>query len=197
MTTYFQKFLRVFFLFWFRVRHVRFVVEGSEHIPRHRTAVIIAANHRSALDPFVLGAALPRELYPVHFLGARWFGSPILYFFALIGVVPLFYALCGVVTVYRGMGLEKNIAPALEILKKGGVIAIFPEGKRNHTDTIQPFKRGVAVLLRMSHAPVLPLYITYRKTRIRVVAGPLVYATARESEEDTLKRIYTACKALV
>lgn len=197
MAVYIQKFLRHFFLLWFHMRNIRLVVEGNAYIPRNRTALIIAINHQSALDPFVAAIALPHELYPIHFLGARWFLSPILFFLAFIGIIPLFYKLCGVVIVHHGRGIEKNIAPALKILEKNGIIALFPEGRRYTTNDIQPFKRGVAVLARLSHAPVLPLYIAYNKKDVRVTAGPLLYVTADdEREEDTLARIYNACKAL-
>ncbi len=44
-------------LIWFRVgRH------GREHVPR-RGAVILAANHRSFLDPFIIGCCLRRPIY--------------------------------------------------------------------------------------------------------------------------------------
>ena len=196
MALYVQKFLRHLFLLWFRARNIRLVVEGNAHIPQNRIALIIAINHQTVLDPFVAAVALPHALYPIHFLGARWFLSPILFFLALIGIVPFFYKLCGVITVHRGRGIEKNIAPALEILKKNGIIALFPEGKRDNTNNIQPFKRGVAVLMRLSHAPVLPLCIAYDKKDVHVSVGPLLYVTDNEREEDTLERIYNACITL-
>jgi len=197
MALYVQKFLRHLFLLWFRARNIRLVVEGNAHIPQNRAALIIAINHQTVLDPFVAAVALPRALYPVHFLGARWFLSPILFFLALIGIVPFFYKLCGVITVYRGRGIEKNIAPAVEILKKNGIIALFPEGKRDNTNSTHPFKRGVAVLMRLSRAPILPLHIAYDKKDVHVTAGPLLYITTDdEREEDTLERIHDACAAL-
>ena len=49
--------LEPFFLVYFRMSRI-----GNEHIPREG-GVIIAANHRSFLDPFVIGMMLRRPLY--------------------------------------------------------------------------------------------------------------------------------------
>src|SRR5919202_186201 len=68
-------------LAYFRVRRLR-----REHIPSG--GVILAANHRSFLDPFVIGCCLPR---PIYFVPKReLFKNPIIgWFLNCMGAFPV------------------------------------------------------------------------------------------------------------
>src|SRR3954470_21250934 len=96
-------------LVWFRVaRH------GREHIPR-RGPVILAANHRSFLDPFVVGICMRR---PVYFVAKRE-----LFENRLIG---WFLNCLGAFPIRRGESDEESLETAKQILRRGDAVVIFP-----------------------------------------------------------------------
>jgi hypothetical protein len=72
------------------------------------------------------------------------------------------YFLLGSFTVEPGKGLENNLINARKILRRGGVVVIFPEGEMNKTGELLLFKKGAAVLAIEEKVPILPMYITER-----------------------------------
>lgn len=112
-------------------------------MPEHGP-VVVAANHLSVLDPFVLAVAVER---PLRYLGKAelWRYRPL---------VPLFDAL-GAIPVTRDAGDEAAIATALEVLEQGEAVGIFPQGSVSR-DT---WRRGAARLALAGGAPLLPVRI--------------------------------------
>lgn len=81
--------------------------------------VIVAANHRSWIDPFVIAMLSRRKMYFV--AKAELFQNRLVgWFLAVVGVFP----------VRRGAGDRKMLTTALEILRRGECLMIFPEGTR-------------------------------------------------------------------
>ena len=122
---------------------------------------ILACNHISGLDPFLIFAACKR---PVHFLIAedqyRRFG--VTWLFKLAGCIP-------VDTAGRGDGAIRAAARALE---EGAVVALFPQGGIHRENKPRnKLKRGVYKLAEMSGAPVYPLHISDIKGAGHVVAS--------------------------
>jgi len=108
--------------------------------------IIIASNHLSNLDPVLVGTACPRR---VNFIAKKELFSNFLFGQILKGlrVIPL------------DRQDDKNaLRKAIEVLKKGEVIAIFPEGTRAHGN-IQEAKSGLGFLVRKTHATVVPVYV--------------------------------------
>ena len=125
-------------------------LEGLEHIPRSG-AVILAANHISALDGVVTGAfitdALPRRR--IHWLGKReMFDWPVLGWLAANG---------GVHPVDRAGADVEAFRLATRILDAGHVLLIFPEGTRSPTGELQEAKDGVAMLALRTGAQIVPI----------------------------------------
>jgi 1-acyl-sn-glycerol-3-phosphate acyltransferase len=153
-----------FFRLYFRMERI-----GCEHIPAEGP-VIVAANHRSFLDPFVIATMAKRPMYYVakKELFRRSWQAWIL---NALGAFP----------VDRGAGDSQTIATANAILDRGDIVLIFPEGTRIRPGSLGRAKRGVGRLALESGAPVVPIAINgteairrgwrIRPHKVRVRAG--------------------------
>lgn len=127
-------------------------IEGRKNFPR-KGAVIIASNHLSFIDSFVIPMASPR---PVRFLAKSsyfdgkgikgWFSRE---FFYAVGAFP----------VQRGAG--QAALDALEqqkrMLAAGWSTALYPEGTRSLDGRLYKGRTGIAFLALQSGAPVIPV----------------------------------------
>src|SRR3954452_5385395 len=133
-----QPFLQVYF---------RMTRVGREHVPKDGP-VILAANHRSFLDPFIIGVCVRRPIYFVakrELFERRWQG----WILNALGAFPI----------RRGESDEESMETALEILRRGDVVVIFPEGTRIRTGSLGKAKRGVGRIALQSGAPVVPVAV--------------------------------------
>src|SRR3954454_7536976 len=160
--------LKPFLLAFFRIQRV-----GREHVPDG--AVILASNHRSFLDPFVVDICLNRPVYFVakkELFDRRFAG----WFLNCLGAFPI----------KRGESDEESVETAKQILARGDALVIFPEGTRHRTGSLGRPKRGVGRLALESGAPVIPVAVhgtdrarrgwRIRPVKIKVRYGrPLTY----------------------
>ena len=135
---------------------------GRTHIPREG-AVILAGNHKSFLDPFIIGVCLRR---PIYFVAKRE-----LFENRLIG---WFLNCLGAFPVRRGESDEEAVATAMAVLARGDAVVIFPEGTRIRRPGLGTPKRGFARMALESGAPVVPVAVhgterTRRGWRIKPV----------------------------
>jgi glycerol-3-phosphate dehydrogenase (NAD(P)+) len=151
-------------LVYFRLRRL-----GREHIPSG--GVILAANHRSFLDPFAIGCCNPRPIYFV--AKEELFRNPLVgWFLNCMGAFP----------VRRGHSDEESVQTSLALLESGQAVVIFPEGTRIRSGSLAQPKRGVGRLALQSGAPVAPIAITgseharvgwrIKPVRVHVRVGP-------------------------
>src|SRR3954464_10636631 len=133
--------LQPFFHLYFRLSRI-----GREHVPDG--PVIIASNHRSFLDPFVIATIARRPLYYVakEELFRNRFTAWLL---NNLGAFP----------VRRGQGDGDMIEPAKAILARGDAVLIFPEGTRIRPGSLGRPRRGVGRLALESGAPVVPVSV--------------------------------------
>jgi len=164
-----------YFLVWKSVRTIsrflwRLTWEGTENIPREG-GVIIASNHISYYDPPFVSVSSPRE---VHFMAKReLFSIPILGF--LIRNLNAF-------PVSRGKYDRQALEAAIEVLKKGEALIVFPEGTRSRKKgEFLPPKPGIGVLAKEGRVPIVPTYISgsdeltkvfFSFRRVKVIFGP-------------------------
>jgi glycerol-3-phosphate dehydrogenase (NAD(P)+) len=129
-------------LVYFRVRRL-----GREHVPDG--GVILASNHRSFLDPFVIGSCVRR---PIYFVAKReLFRNPLVgWFLNCMGAFP----------VRRGQSDEESVRTALELLAHGEAVVVFAEGTRIVSGSLGRPKRGMGRLALQSGAPVVPVAVT-------------------------------------
>ena len=121
-------------------------VEGWEKVPHG--ACIFASNHQSMLDPPLIGSCLPRE---ISFIARRsLFDNP------LFGAV---IRACNSIPLDRGEADIGAIRIALQALKSGKGLLIFPEGTRSHDGVIKEAKAGAGLLACKSGVPVVPIHI--------------------------------------
>ncbi len=119
---------------------------GKEQVTPNGPAIYVA-NHQSHLDPPIVGVLIADRPFS-SLARASLFRNP--FFAALIrwlGAVPL----------QQGKGDTAAIKTALAELEAGRRILIFPEGSRTHDGKLQPFKRGVILLIKRAKVPVIPV----------------------------------------
>ena len=141
---------------WLLAPFVRFlyrpVLHGAGRVPRCGP-VIIASNHRAAVDTAVIALTAGR---PVSFLGkAEYFtrsglrGRAFASFLTALGYVPVdrANAKAGLAALHAARG----------VLDAGGVFAIYPEGTRSLDGRLHRGHTGVATLALSTGAPVVPV----------------------------------------
>lgn len=131
---------------------VDITVDGLDHIPADGGA-LLAANHRSYLDPLVVAHAGARTRRPVRFLAKKEVTDA-----PLVG--SLMRAL-GAIRVDRGSGSDAPMIEAARALEAGELIAVFPQGTiPRGPDFFEPVLRGRHGAIRLAletGAPVVPV----------------------------------------
>ncbi len=160
-------------------------LEGPDarRVPRHG-GLVVAANHRSYLDAFLLAAAYPR---PIAFLSTSEAFRPLWQRLFLNGL--------GCIRLRRFAPDPHAIRGVLRAVRTGAAVGIFPEGERSWDGGPAPLLPGVARLLELTRVPVHPVRLkgSYRlwprwgrgprRAPVRVAWGdPLPTAPARDLE---------------
>jgi 1-acyl-sn-glycerol-3-phosphate acyltransferase len=178
--TLFYRIARLFIWTILRLGN-RISVRGRENVPA-AGPVIIACNHVSYVDPPALGCVLDR---PVAYMAkVELFSIPVL--------GTLIRAL-GAFPVDRKRGDVAAIRAAADVLKRGRVLGIFPEGTRNTDGNVKP-QMGVALLASLTGATVVPAYVAGSKdaarlAKITVTYGPsLRFVLDRKAKRDDLAK---------
>lgn len=130
-------------------------VIGRERLPLDGPA-ILAANHCSHMDAFMLLSLFPtRLLHKVRPVAAAD------YFLANPAISWVSRRLIGITPIARKVGRGEDVlAPAREALERGEIILVFPEGTRSRTGELGPLKAGVARLAEaFPGVPVVPVWI--------------------------------------
>nr|WP_296065990.1 lysophospholipid acyltransferase family protein [uncultured Actinoplanes sp.] len=137
-------------------------VHGADNVPR-RGPVILAANHLSFVDSFLIPLMTPRR---VSFLAKQEYfeGNPLIRTFMTgIDAIP----------VPRGSyrAAQESLQVALRVLEAGGAFGIHPEGSRSRDGRLYRGRTGVAWLAIASGAPVVPVALQGTE-RIQPVGAP-------------------------
>jgi 1-acyl-sn-glycerol-3-phosphate acyltransferase len=168
--------LQLFFHLYLRMSRI-----GREHIPAQGPS-IIASNHRSFFDPLIIATMTRRPMYYVAKSELFEQHPRLGWLLSALGAFP----------VDRGHGDQDMIATAKELLARGELVLIFPEGTRTRPGPLGRPRRGVGRLALESAAPVIPVAIfgtdairrgwRLRPHKVRVRAGrPLMFPRVEAS----------------
>ncbi|MEU6346355.1 lysophospholipid acyltransferase family protein [Streptomyces sp. NPDC046977] len=126
-------------------------IEGMENIPE-KGAAIVAGNHLSFSDHFLMPAILPRR---ITFLAkAEYFTGP-----GLKGrLTAAFFRSAGQIPVDRSGGKagESAVREGLKVLAADELLGIYPEGTRSHDGRLYKGKVGVATMALRAGVKVIP-----------------------------------------
>jgi 1-acyl-sn-glycerol-3-phosphate acyltransferase len=124
------------------------VFTRREGPPLPNGPVIVAPNHCSFMDPVVLQMTTWRHL---SFLMLEAFYRPI--------AVRWFFRIMRAIPVKEGRGNREALSAAVDALKRGWAVCLFPEGAIALDGKLQRFHPGVSALAVSTGAPVVPVAI--------------------------------------
>ncbi|MEI2766493.1 MAG: lysophospholipid acyltransferase family protein [Dermatophilaceae bacterium] len=127
-------------------------ISGAENVPR-TGGVILASNHLSFVDSFAIPLSAPRK---VHFLAkSDYFTRP----GALGALQRELVTTLGAIPVDRDSAhaAQESLDAALQVLLRGDVFGIYPEGTRSRDGRLYRGRTGVAWLALTAAAPVVPV----------------------------------------
>lgn len=112
--------------------------------------ILIVGNHKHIYDQCLTIIATKRT---IHYMAKKeYFDSKLAWFFKFVGCI----------SVNRSIHDKEATKQALDILKSGGAIGLFPEGTRNKTKDklLLPFKFGAVSMASKTNATIVPFGIT-------------------------------------
>lgn len=144
---------------------VQISVTGIEHIPR-RGPFVLVSNHRSDLDPLVIGSVVPRYV--------AWIADSFLFNIPIIGMVLRRLGTIPI-SVCRHEQL-KAFRSSRQVLRAGQPVGIFPEGHesivRGSRRRLGKFHYGFAELASVNKAPIIPVTVIPVEEEIRPLSIP-------------------------
>ena len=122
---------------------------GLQNVPK-KGAFIVAANHASYMDHFIIMSTLVPYLdRKIHHLAKKEHFDNIF--------KKIWHTWVGAVPIDRESGGKEALMRAIKTLNQGKIIAIHPEGTRTLTGKLQKGKVGVAILALTAKVPVVPI----------------------------------------
>lgn len=138
---------RLLVTFIVRSGNLRVGVSGADYVPRSGP-VLLMANHESNLDPVLIAWSIARpihipgkiELFHVHFLG---------WLLRQLGSFP----------VDRERKDAGSLRKSIQVLRKGRVLVVFPEGTRTRTGKIGRFDGTLTQVANREQAIIVPVAV--------------------------------------
>jgi len=126
---------------------------GVDNIPREG-ACIITPNHITYADPIWITIPMPRRIY--YMAWHKPFGIPVLgLLMRMFGAFPVNLDVAADASAQR---------EAIELLRKGRALVMFPEGGRTKSGKLMPFKMGAFRLALSNGIPIVPVTIKGAET---------------------------------
>lgn len=159
-------------------------VINKEVIPKSGP-IIIAGNHKHMMDQCSIVISTKRV---IHYMAKKEYFD---------GHFAWFFKTAGCISVNRSIHDKNAKEQALNILKNGGAIGIFPEGTRNRTkEFLLPFKFGAVSMAQKTNATIVPFGVTgeykFRSKDLVVRFGKPFKVDKDMSLEDANKKLENA-----
>jgi acyl-[acyl-carrier-protein]-phospholipid O-acyltransferase / long-chain-fatty-acid--[acyl-carrier-protein] ligase len=150
--------LEIFLSFLFRFRY-EFAQKNT--LKYETTGIVLVGNHTSFIDWAFLQMGIEQKIH--FFIEKEIYEKPILKpFLRFFGALPI-----------DSKNAKESFKKAIEILKNGGIVVIFPEGELTKNGQIGEFKKGFEFLAQKSGADVVPFCLNglygsrFSKNRIK------------------------------
>lgn len=128
----------------FKTRY-KFVVKNKPS--KELRSIVLIGNHTSFIDWAFLQMGTSQKIH--FFIEKEIYDKPLLKpFLSFFGALPV-----------DSKSAKESFKKGIELLKAGGIVAIFPEGELTKTGKISEFKRGFEFLAQKSGAAVIPFYL--------------------------------------
>jgi len=166
---------------------------GHENVPTDR-AVLYVSNHRGAFDIPIIYTRVPR------LTGFIAKDEMLKYPLLRDWMKALYCLFLNRDDIKEGL---KIILQAIEYIKKGISIVVFPEGTRSRTDEMLPFKEGSLKISNKTGCPIVPIAITgtsaifedqfprIRPCRVLIEYGTPIYPEELSKEDRKFLGAYT------
>jgi len=125
----------------------RIEVEGLDRLPAEGGA-IMAPNHLSVIDHFVLASVLPRRITYVG-KGEYMDSWKTKYIFPALGMIPIDRS--------GGSAAQAALDAAARVLSEGELFGIYPEGTRSRDGLLHKGHTGAARLALRTGCPIYPV----------------------------------------
>ena len=156
---------------------------------------IIAGNHLSNIDPFILGISIKRKFSYVA-KDSLFKNKFLAFFFHKVGAIPI----------KRDSADFHALREVLKRMKKGGPVILFPEGTRGMGERGKKVQAGVGLIAQKGNVPVIPAFIKgsdkglppgskwFKRHQVIVTLGkPLKFHDSDsyiEVAEEIMKQVY-------
>ena len=178
-----------FLLGWIFILYYNPKILDKENIPKEGS-VIIAGNHKHLYDQFLTIMATKRG---IHYMAKKeYFDSK---------KTAWFFKITGCISVDRTKKDPISKELAIEVLKQGGAIGIFPEGTRNKTDKLLlPFKYGAVSMASKTDSYIVPFGITgdfkFRSKDLTIRYGK-PFKIGKMSLEEANNKLFNEVKKII
>ncbi|HCS12866.1 MAG: 1-acyl-sn-glycerol-3-phosphate acyltransferase [Zetaproteobacteria bacterium CG06_land_8_20_14_3_00_59_53] len=112
--------------------------------------LILVGNHRAGVDPLLIQAAVDR---PLCFMMAREYYQAMWYARWMLDA-------CGVIPVNPGGANRHSLKAAINVVRDGNVLCLFPEGAANPDVPLKRVLPGAVIVAMETGAPIMPFRIT-------------------------------------
>ncbi len=158
---------------------------------------IIASNHISNMDPFILGLASRRRLSYVA-KESLFYSKLLRYLLYRVDAFPI----------KRGGADFRAMRETLRRLKKGAPVVLFPEGTRQIAGVERKVHEGIGFIVAKAGVPVIPAYIKdsdkvlppgskiLKRHRVTVFFGEPLHFTKHQSYADIAHQVMEKVSSL-
>lgn len=159
-------------------------IHGRENVPAEG-GFVLCMNHLSAFDPVYVAACLPFKRQ-VHYMAKKELWN--------IKLLKLILNELKCIPVDRGNADLSAVRAALQTVKDGHPLGIFPQGTRSRDNSPTPFLGGASMIAMRAGVPVIPCYIDgpyriFRRCDVSFGAPIDLSDFGRRCDSETLARV--------